>query len=67
MKTLNPTDIEWCRNADGTPGYTLNPVKGMCPVDCKNQDGKPYCYARRIYRWLKLDPRSAMMKNGTRA
>lgn len=30
------TKIEWC-------DYTINPVKGLCPVACS------YCYARRMY------------------
>lgn len=34
---MNKTKIPWC-------DYTVNPVKGLCPVAC------PYCYARRLYR-----------------
>lgn len=30
--------------------YTINPVKGLCPVDCKDNQGKSYCYARRMYK-----------------
>src|SRR3989304_4861561 len=41
--------IEWLRSDDGRPGYTLNPVKGLCPVAC------PYCYARRMYRRFGWD------------
>lgn len=33
---MNKTKIEWC-------DYTLNPVKGYCPMGCE------YCYARRMY------------------
>ncbi len=33
---MSKTKIEWC-------DYTLNPVKGLCPVAC------PYCYARAMY------------------
>ena len=33
---MNKTKIEWC-------DYTVNPVKGYCPVGC------PYCYARAMY------------------
>jgi protein gp37 len=39
---MNKTAIEWC-------DYTVNPVKGLCPVAC------PYCYARRMYKRLKWD------------
>lgn len=34
---MNKTAIEWC-------DYTVNPVKGLCPVAC------PYCYARKMYK-----------------
>lgn len=34
---MKATAIEWC-------DYTVNPVKGMCPVACS------YCYARRMYQ-----------------
>lgn len=37
------TKIEWC-------DYTINPVKGLCPVAC------PYCYARRMYKRFKWNP-----------
>lgn len=44
------TKIEWLRNPiTGKQGYTINPVKGLCPVAC------PYCYARRIYKRFKWD------------
>lgn len=33
---MQKTRIEWC-------DYTVNPVKGYCPMAC------PYCYARRMY------------------
>lgn len=38
----NRTRIEWCT-------HSVNPVKGLCPVDCKDLQGKPYCYARKMY------------------
>jgi protein gp37 len=44
------TKIEWVRNQDGTQGYTLNPVKGLCPMGCS------YCYARRMYKRFKWNP-----------
>lgn len=46
---MNKTKIEWC-------DFTINPVKGLCPIDCKDNRGKPYCYARRIYKWFKWNP-----------
>jgi len=38
---MNKTQIEWCRNPDGSPGYTWNPITG-----CLN--GCEYCYARKL-------------------
>jgi len=35
MNNVSKT-ISWCQ-------WTINPVKGLCPVAC------PYCYARRLY------------------
>ena len=46
---MNRTKIEWVRNSDGSQGYTINPVKGYCPMAC------PYCYARRMYDRFKWD------------
>ena len=46
---MNRTKIEWAN-------YTWNPIKGLCPEDCKTADGKSYCYARAMYRRFKLDP-----------
>jgi len=40
---MGKTKIEWC-------GYTVNPVKGKCPMAC------PYCYARRMYDRFKWNP-----------
>jgi len=39
---MSKTKIEW---AD----YTINPVKGLCPMACD------YCYARRMYKRFKWD------------
>jgi len=47
---MNKTKIEWVKNPDGSLGYTINPVKGLCPVAC------PYCYARRMYQRFKWNP-----------
>ncbi len=33
--------------------YTINPVKGLCPMACKDDKGKEYCYARRMYKRFK--------------
>jgi protein gp37 len=38
---MQHTDICWCLNPDGTPGYSWNPVFG-CRHWC------PYCYGQRI-------------------
>lgn len=40
---MNKTKIEWC-------DYTINPVKGLCPVGCS------YCYARAMYKRYRWDP-----------
>ena len=43
---MQKSRIEWT-------DYTINPIKGMCPVDCKDNHGKSYCYARRMYQRFK--------------
>ena len=43
---MQKSKIEWC-------DYTINPIKGLCPVDCKDNQGKSYCYARRMYKRFK--------------
>ena len=40
---MNKSKIEWC-------DYSLNPVKGLCPMAC------PYCYARAMYKRFKWNP-----------
>lgn len=40
---MNKTKIPWC-------DYTINPVKGLCPMACE------YCYARRMYKRFKWNP-----------
>lgn len=42
--------IEWLKSAYGKPGYSINPVKGLCPVGCS------YCYARAMYKRFKWNP-----------
>ena len=46
---MNKTDIPW---AD----YSVNPVKGLCPMHCKDLDGESYCYARAMYHRFKRNP-----------
>ena len=46
---MGRTNIEWC-------DFSVNPVKGICPVDCKDNRGKSYCYARRMYKRFKWNP-----------
>ncbi len=46
---MNKTKIEWC-------DYTINPVKGLCPMACKDKQGKEYCYARRMYKRFGWNP-----------
>ena len=36
--------------------YTINPVKGLCPMACTDNRGKEYCYARRLYGRFKWNP-----------
>lgn len=43
---MNPTRIEWCHCFGPGSGFTWNPVVG-CSFNCKDPQGKPYCYARR--------------------
>lgn len=40
---MQKTKIEWC-------DYTINPVKGLCPMACS------YCYARRMYKRFHWNP-----------
>jgi len=45
---MQRSKIEWT-------DYSLNPVRGLCPVDCKDNQGKSYCYARKLYRRFKWE------------
>lgn len=52
---MQKTKIEWCRDKDGFPGYTANPVQGYCPNEtCPLGDD---CFARERYVRFKLDRR----------
>ncbi len=45
---MQTTNIEWCKNPDGTKGKSWNPVRGLCPgvySECAE-----YCYARKLYK-----------------
>jgi protein gp37 len=57
MGRMQKTRIEWC-------DYSWNPIKGLCPVNCKTPDGKEYCYARKISRRFQRppEPRLALIK-----
>lgn len=46
---MGRTKIPWC-------DYTINSVKGLCPVNCKTPDGYEYCYARRMYHQFRWNP-----------
>jgi len=46
---MSKTEIPWAQ-------YSINPVKGLCPVDCKDLEGKEYCYARKMYKRFKWNP-----------
>lgn len=41
---MNRTKIEWC-------DFTINPIKGLCKHACD------YCYARRMYKRFKWNPK----------
>ncbi len=47
---MNKSKIEWT-------DYTWNPIKGLCPFNCRTPDGKEYCYGKRIYERFKLNPK----------
>lgn len=40
----------------GWADFTINPVKGLCPMACKDNEGKEYCYARKMYKRFKRNP-----------
>jgi len=45
----NRTKIPWAN-------FSINPVRGLCPMDCKDLQGKSYCYARRLYKRFGWNP-----------
>ncbi|MFA5048890.1 MAG: DUF5131 family protein [Patescibacteria group bacterium] len=45
---LQKSKIEWTN-------FSINPVRGLCPVDCKDNQGKSYCYARKMYKRFHWD------------
>ena len=47
MNKQGPSGISWT-------DWTWNPVRGLCPVNCKTPDGHEYCYARKIYKRFNL-------------
>ena len=47
---MQPTNIEWARSPDGTNGFSWNPIRGLCKINCS------YCYAKAIYKRFKLNP-----------
>ena len=47
---MSKTKIEWC-------DYTINPVKGLCPMACS------YCYARAMYKRFKWNPEITFMED----
>ncbi len=52
---MNKTAISWKNPKEGWKlDYTLNPIIG-CKNSCKNNEGKLYCYARRMndrFKWI---------------
>ena len=53
---IGKTKIPWC-------DYSLNPIKGLCPVACEDLEGKEYCYARRMYKRFKWNPEIRLANN----
>ncbi len=49
---MSRTKIPWC-------DFTINPVQGVCPVHCRDDRGKEYCYAAKpngLYHRFKWNP-----------
>jgi len=47
---MQHSKICWLRNGAGKPGWSSNPVKGLCPIACS------YCYSRALYKRFHWDP-----------
>jgi protein gp37 len=45
---MQRSKIEWT-------DFSINPIRGLCIVDCKDKEGKSYCYARRMYKRFHWD------------
>ena len=54
---MQPSKIEWTN-------FSINPIKGLCPMDCKDLEGKPYCYARRMYKRFRWNPEIRYIGDG---
>ncbi len=50
MNKQGPGKIGWT-------DWTLNPIRGLCPMDCKLSDGRSYCYMRPLHRRFKWNHR----------
>ena len=53
---MQKNTIEWCRNPDGSQGFSWNAIRGRCPVRCSLPDGRVYCYGHKHYDlrpWLE--------------
>lgn len=52
---MNPTKINWYNPKEGWKlDYTLNPIVG-CKRNCKDNEGNPYCYAKKLndrFKWI---------------
>ena len=53
---IQRTKIEWIKNPDGSQGFSLNPIKGKCPMACKDNNGKIYCYNHKRIDRFHLNP-----------
>ena len=45
----------------GWADWSWNPIRGICPVDCKLPDGRGYCYARRMYQRFGWDEKISIV------
>ncbi len=39
---MGKTPIDWAT-------HSINPIKGLCPMNCLDLENEPYCYARKKY------------------